>query len=158
MKLAKRKLSGREKDEAAVQLLEKLREQLHGGNLTVVRQTAFHLSWLQEDGMEILKEALLLPESSRKTKNAASYGLRKMRGRMSKPALTILQQGAEGSDPIIAKICKNALDVYHNKSHKPRRGKFRKKRAPKFEIRDIPSGNARKTNRSRRIARYTAPK
>ena len=158
MKLAKRKLSGREKDEAAAQLLEKLREQLHSSNLTVVRQTAFHLSWLQEDGMEILKEALFLPESSRKTKNAASYGLRKMRGRMSKPALAVLQQGAEGPDPAIAKVCKNALDVFHNKNPKPRRGKGRKRRTPKFEIRDIPSGNARRGNRSRRLVRHSAPK
>lgn len=154
MKLAKRKLTGREKDEAATQLLEKLREQLHSGSLTVIRQTAFHLSWLQEDGMEILKEALFLKDSSRKTKNAASYGLRKMRGRMAKPALDILKQGAKNEDRVISKICKNALDVYHNKGPKPRRFKPRKKRSPKFEIRDIPSGNVRKANRSRRFARH----
>ena len=103
MKLAKRQLTGREKDEAAVQLLEELREQLHMGNLTVVRQTAFHLSWLQEDGFEILKEGLFSKESPRKTKNAASYGLRKMRGRMAKPALEMLKQGAEDTDRAISK-------------------------------------------------------
>jgi hypothetical protein len=158
MKLAKRKLSGREKDEAAVQLLEKLREQLHAGNLTVVRQTAFHLSWLQEDGLEILKEALFLPESSRKTKNAASYGLRKMRGRMAKPALEVLRQGTESPDPAIVKVCKNALDVFHNRGPKPRRAKQRKRRTSKFEIRDIPSGNTRRSSRSRRLARHTPPR
>jgi len=158
MKLAKRKLTGREKDEAAVQLLEKLREQLHTGNLTVVRQTAFHLSWLQEDGLEILREGLFSKESPRKTKNAASYGLRKMRGRMAKPALEMLKQGAEDADRSIAKICKNALDVLHNKNPKPRRYKPQKRRGPKFEIRDIPSGNARKSNRSRRVVRHSAPR
>ena len=161
MRLAKRKLTGREKDEAAVQLLERLREQLHMGNLTVVRQTAFHLSWLQEDGMEILKEGLFSKESPRKTKNAASYGLRKMRGRMAKPALELLKQGAEDSDRsmAISKICKNALDVFHNKNPKPRRfNKPQRKRGPRFEIRDIPSGNVRTSNRPRRVVRHNAPR
>jgi hypothetical protein len=158
MKLAKRKLTGREKDEAAVQLLERLREQLHTGNLTVVRQTAFHLSWLQEDGMAILKEGLFSKESPRKTKNAASYGLRKMRGRMAKPALELLKQGAEDDDRSISKICKNALDVFHNKNPKPRRFKPQKKRTSKFEIRDIPSGNVRRSNRPRRAVRHNSPR
>jgi len=158
MRLAKRKLTGREKDEAAVQLLERLREQLHTGNLTVVRQTAFHLSWLQEDGLEILKEGLFSKESPRKTKNAASYGLRKMRGRMAKPALELLKQGAEDDDRIVSKICKNALDVFHNKAPKPRRFKHKKKRASRFEIRDIPSGNVRKSNRPRRVVKHSTPR
>ena len=156
MKLAKRKLTGREKDEAAVQLLERLREQLHTGNLTVVRQTAFHLSWLQEDGMEIPKEGLFSKESPRKTKNAASYGLRKMRGRMAKPALELLKQGAEDDDQSISKICKNALDVFHNKNPKPKRFKRQKKRTSRFEIRDIPSGNVRRSNRPRRVVRHNS--
>ncbi len=156
MKLAKRKLSGREKDEAAIQLLEKLRDQLHTGNLTVVRQTAFHLSWLQEDGLDILREGLFSKESPRKTKNAASYGLRKMRGRMAKPALEMLKQGAEDDDRTVAKICKNALEVFHNKNPKPRRPKPQRKRGPKFEIRDIPSGNTRKSKRPRRVVRHDA--
>jgi hypothetical protein len=159
MKLAKRQLTGREKDEAAVELLENLRDQLHTGNLTVVRQTAFHLSWLQEDGFEILREGLFSKESPRKTKNASSYGLRKMRGRMAKPALEMLKQGAEDTDRSISKICKNALDVFHNKNSKPKRyNRPQRKRGPRFEIRDIPSGNVRTSNRPRRIVRHTAPR
>lgn len=143
MKLGKRKLSGREKDEAAIALLETLREQLHSSNTTVARQTAFNLSWLQEDGFDILKEALFFSKSKR-TKNAATYGLRKMRGRMSKPGLALIEEGAQGEDPVTAEICKSALDVYHNR-HKPKRYVPQKKRpASRFEIRDLPARGARK--------------
>ena len=156
MKLAKRKLTGREKDEAAIQLLEKLREQLHTGSITVTRQTAFHLSWLQEDGLEILQEALFSRTSSRRTKNAASYGLRKMRGRMAKLGLNVLKEGTDCPDPIIARTCRNALDVYHNKgTYKPRRSSHRKKRSPRFEIRDVPARDSRRPNRSRRYVRHS---
>ncbi len=137
MKLAKRKLSGREKDEAAIELLATLREQLHSSNTTVARQTAFNLSWLQEDGFDILKEALFLSKSKR-TKNAATYGLRKMRGRMAKPGLTLIEEGAKGDDPVTAEICTSALEVYHNR-HKPKRYVPAKKRASRFEIREVPA-------------------
>ena len=140
MKLGRRKLSGREKDDAAIELLATLREQLHSTNTTVARQTGFNLSWLQEDGFDILKEALFLSKSKR-TKNAATYGLRKMRGRMSKPGLALIEQGAEGDDPVTAEICKSALDVYH-KRHKPRRPMPQKKRTGRFEIRDLPPRGA----------------
>lgn len=141
MKLGKRKVSGREKDEAAIELLGTLREQLHSTNTTVARQTAFNLSWLQEDGLDILKEALFLSKSKR-TKNAATYGLRKMRGRMSKPGLALIEEGAQGDDPVTAEICKSALDVYHNR-HKPKRPAPRKKRTSRFEIRDVPPRGSR---------------
>ncbi|MCP4456191.1 MAG: hypothetical protein GY809_32435 [Planctomycetes bacterium] len=142
MKLGKRKLSGREKDEAAIELLVTLREQLHSTNTTVARQTAFNLSWLQEDGFDILKEALFLTKSKR-TKNAATYGLRKMRGRMSKPGLSLIEQGAEGDDPVTAEICKSALDVYHNR-HKPRRPVPQKRRTSRIEIREVPPRGSRR--------------
>jgi hypothetical protein len=150
MRLEKRKPSGREKDEASLQLLEKLREQLHSSNLTVVRQTAFNLSWLQEDGLDILKEALLL-ESSRKTKGAASYGLRKMRGRMRKPARDVLVEGTTSRDPLTAETCRNALRVMDQK--KPS-GKFKKPRrsgSPRFEIRDLPPKGAKTYTKSKRF-------
>jgi len=142
MKLGKRKISGREKDEAAIELLATLREQLHSTNTTVARQTAFNLSWLQEDGFDILKEALHLSKSKR-TKNAATYGLRKMRGRMAKPGLALIEEGAEGDDPVTAEICKSALDVYHNR-HKPKRYTPPKKRSARFEIRDLPPRGSRR--------------
>ena len=148
MKLGKRKLSGREKDEAAIELLVTLREQLHSTNTTVARQTAFNLSWLQEDGFDILKEALFLTKSKR-TKNAATYGLRKMRGRMSKPGLALIEEGAQGDDPVTAEICKSALDVYHNR-HKPKRPVPHKKRTSRFEIRDLPSRGSRPRAYARR--------
>lgn len=141
MKLEKRKLSGREKDEAAIELLERLREQLHSSNTTIARQTAFNLSWLQEDGFDILKEALFTSKSKR-TKNAATYGLRKMRGRMSKPGLALIEEGAQGDDPVTAEICKSALEVYHNR-HVPRRPAPPKRRS-RFEIKDLPPRGSRR--------------
>lgn len=149
MRLEKRKPSGREKDEASLQLLEKLREQLHTSNLTVVRQTAFNLSWLQEDGLDILKEALLL-ESSRKTKGAAAYGLRKMRGRMRKPARDVLIEGTTARDAVTSETCRNALRVMDH----PRPSKYRKPRrpsSPRFEIRDLPAKGAKTFNKSKRF-------
>ena len=84
-----KKTTGREKDEAAVKLLEKLRDQLHSSDASNRRRAAFNLSWLQEDGLEILKDALFGSDPVT-TKNAAAYGLRKMRGRMKKMALDVL--------------------------------------------------------------------
>jgi len=155
MKLDKRKLSGREKDQAAIELLEKLREQLYSSNLTVVRQSAFHLSWMQEDGLDILKEALY-SVASKRTKNAATYGLRKMRGRMTKPALAVLEEGAESSDAAIAQICKNALDVLHNKRSKSKRAAPRRRRPHRFEIRELPARGPRRTVKPRRYVRHSA--
>lgn len=157
MKLGKRKLSGREKDDAAIELLEKLREQLYGSSMTVVRQTAFHLSWLQEDGLDILKEALYA-DVPKRTKGAASYGLRKMRGRMIKLALAVLKEGSESSDPATAEICSNALDVYHHRRTRPKRSFSPRKRRPRIEIRELPARGSKRPNRSgspRRFVRHT---
>jgi hypothetical protein len=150
MRLEKRKPSGREKDEAALQLLEKLREQLYSSNLTIIRQTAFNLSWLQEDGLDILKEALLL-DTPRKTKGAAAYGLRKMRGRMRKPSRDVLVEGTTSRDGATAEICRNALRVMDTKKAG---GKFKRPRRPsssRFEIRDLPPKGAKTFNKSRRF-------
>lgn len=110
MESERRKLSGREKDEAAIRLLERLREQLHLSDASSRRRAAFHLSWMQEDGMEILKDALFgsLPAT---TKNAAAYGLRKMRGRMKKIALEVLKQGLKRRDGSTREVCRNALQL-----------------------------------------------
>jgi hypothetical protein len=85
MKLQERKPSGREKDEAAIALLAKLREKLHSEEISLARKAAFNLSWLQEDGLDILLEALF-GSFPRDTKKAAAYGLRSMNGRMRKLA------------------------------------------------------------------------
>ena len=154
MRLSKRIPTGREKDEEAVQLLEKLREQLHFSNLTLMRQTAYNLSWLQEDGLDILKEAIF-SDSSRKTKVAAAYGLRKMRGRMRKPAIEILHSGAEHENRGISLVCKNAINVLKNKrSHKRRPGLNRRRQRPRFEIKDVSPSSASGNRRSIRPRRH----
>lgn len=145
MRLEKRQPSGREKDDAALELLEKLREQLYCSNISTIRQSAFHLSWMQEDGLEILREALL-GDTPRRTKSAAAYGLRKMRGRMRKRAEGILHEGTSHSDPLTAEISRNALIVIR-KSKAPPKHIARSEGKPKgrFEIRSIPSkGHPRK--------------
>ena len=69
------------KDEASIKLLEKLKRQLHSSNASIRRRAAFNLSWMQEDGLEILKD-ILLGDFSVTAQNASAYGLRKMQGRM----------------------------------------------------------------------------
>lgn len=137
MRLEKRKLSGREKDEASAKLLAKLREQLYCSNISTIRQSAFNLSWMQEDGLDILREALF-GSSPRRTKGAAAYGLRKMRGRMRKLAEDVLVEGLKHPDHKTAEICGNALIVLKRGkgtgkwSRRPRRGNAR------IDIREIP--------------------
>ncbi|UCD49636.1 MAG: hypothetical protein JSW27_19150 [Phycisphaerales bacterium] len=141
MRLEKRKPSGREKDEASVKFLAKLREQLYSSNISTIRQSAFNLSWMQEDGLDILREALF-SDSPRRTKGAAAYGLRKMRGRMRKLAEEVLIEGLKHPDGKTAEICGNALIVLKRGKGTgkwPRRAKRRSGRGPKLEIREIPT-------------------
>ncbi|MEN6338041.1 MAG: hypothetical protein ABFE01_27615 [Phycisphaerales bacterium] len=138
MKLEKRQPSGREKDEAAVELLDNLREQLYSTNISTVRQSAFHLSWMQEDGLDILREALLT-DTPRRAKSAAAYGLRKMRGRMKKRAEETLTEGTTSPDRLTAEISRNALTVIKRAKTAPRRPpRPAGKRPGKFEIREVP--------------------
>ncbi len=138
MKLEKRTPSGREKDEASIEMLAKLREQLHGTNVSTVRQSAFNLSWMQEDGLDILKEALF-GRSSRRTKGAAAYGLRKMRGRMRQKAEEVLVEGLKHPDSKTAEICGNALIVLKRGKSAAKVPKRRRPKKPRFEIREIPA-------------------
>jgi hypothetical protein len=138
MRLEKRKPSGRERDEEALKLLAKLREQLYSSNISVVRQSAFNLSWMQEDGLDILTEALF-GNSPRRTKGAAAYGLRKMRGRMRKRAEETLVEGLKHPDGKTAEICGNALIVLKRGKSGARPGRFAKSKKPKFQIREIPN-------------------
>jgi len=108
MQLGRRKPSGREKDEAALKLLERLREQLYSSNPSTRRQAAFCLSWKQEDGMEILQEALFSKFPTR-VKNAAAYGLRSMRGRMKKMSIEVFKQCLLNGDIAAKGVCRNAL-------------------------------------------------
>lgn len=150
MRLEKRQPSGREKDEAALELLEKLREQLYSTNISTVRKSAFHLSWMQEDGLDILREALL-NDTPRRTKSAAAYGLRKMRGRMRKHAEATLIEGTTSPDRLTAEISRNALVVIKKsktatKQPPPQVGKH----PGKFEIRDIPAKKRSRKQSQRR--------
>ena len=110
MKLEKRIPSGREKDEAAIELLGKLREKLHSENVSTARLAAFNLSWKQEDGLDILKETLVGP-FSRTAKKAAAYGLRSMKGRMKKLAVEVLKDGLKHSDRTTRAACEKALSA-----------------------------------------------
>lgn len=110
MKIGKRKATGREVDEAALKRLEELRAKVHTDNVSAARNAASNLSWLQEDGYEILKEALL-EGSSRVARIAAAYGLRKMRGRMKKKALELLEQGRKSRKEEVRNVCTRALEL-----------------------------------------------
>ncbi len=154
MKLDKRKPSGREKDMKSLEELETLREQLYGSNLTTVRQCAFHLSWLQEDGLEILKEAIY-SNASRRTKGAASYGIRKMRGRMRGPAKQVLVEGTKHDNKETAEICRNALRVLEDPKGAQRAHRNRKRRSSRIEIRDISPRRKRGVRHSQHHNRYS---
>lgn len=145
MRLEKRKPSGREKDEASIKLLAQLREKLYSEHIGNARRAAFNLSWMQEDGLDILKEAVF-SRASRRTKSAAAYGLRKMRGRMEKAALEVLSQGLKHPDRTAAAVCENALLVLKGKA--PRKFPSKQKtRAGKFEIRQVPAKGRRRVIR-----------
>jgi len=137
MRLGKRQPSGREKDEASIKLLAKLREQLYSSNISTVRQSAFNLSWMQEDGLDILKEGLL-GDTPRRVRSAAAYGLRKMRGRMRKRADEVLMEGLSHQDPKTAEIARNALIVLKKGKAAGKRPGRPRPRGGKFEIKEIP--------------------
>ena len=133
MKLEKRKPSGREKDEASIQLLEQLREKLYITDISAARRAAFVLSWQQEDGLDILKEALY-NDSPKITKIAAVYGLRSMHGRMKKMALDVLEKGLKHRRTAIREACDHALTLANQK-----KGQFvsEKPKGGKIEIREV---------------------
>ncbi len=144
MELEKRKLSGREKDEASIKLLRKLREQLYSSDASNRRRAAYKLSWMQEDGLDILKTALF-GNCPVPTRNAAAYGLRKMRGRMKKMALNVLQKGLKHQDASTKEICRNALQLLGQKV--PKEAVPKKPPVSHLRIKEIP----RKSSPRRRV-------
>ncbi len=134
MESERRILTGREKDEAAVKLLEKLKEQLRSSDASNRRKAAFNLSWMQEDGLEILKEALMGGDLIT-TKNAAAYGLRKMRGRMKKVAMEVLNQGLRHPNSSTRQVSESALQLLGQKV--PAGSAQKKPAAKKSRIREI---------------------
>ncbi len=148
MKLEKRKPTGREKDQEAIELLEQLREKLYSDNSSIARRSAFNLAWMQEDGLEILAEALL-KSPSRRTKCAACYGLRRMHGRMKKLGRMVLDEGTKSNDIEIRTACQRAVDLLEHgpPKHKPHRGSRSKVRIKEY----------RHKKRGRRIS-HTSPR
>ena len=143
METEKRKNSGREKDESSVHLLSKLQGQLHSSNASIRRRAAFNLSWMQEDGLDILKN-ILYGDYVVTSKNAAAYGLRKMQGRMKKMAIDVLKEGLKQHNGSTCDICRSALQLLGYKI--PEEFLPKKKVTRKTRVKDI----SRK-NRPRRI-------
>ena len=136
--MEKRELSGREKDEASIKLLRKLREQLYSSDASIRRRAAYKLSWMQEDGLDILK-AVLFGNCPVPSKNAAAYGLRKMRGRMKKMSLEVLEEGLKHRDNAIKGICRNALQMLGQKV--PKMAAPKKPPVSHLAIRELPNKN-----------------
>jgi hypothetical protein len=163
MKLKKRVPSGREKDQAAIIKLEQLREKVYAENPSVARHAAFNLSWMQEDGYDILKEALF-GTACRATKGAAAYGLRKMRGRMKKNGIALLVEGLRHSNEGTRQVCARALILekeskeqatqqQHQPDSQPQfKPKFRPKFKPQFKISEISHKSMRERPRNGREA------
>jgi len=138
MEVENKELSDREKEEASIKLLKKLREQLYSSDASNRRRAAYKLSWMQEDGLDILK-AVLFGNCPVPSKNAAAYGLRKMRGRMKKMALEVLEQGLKHRDNAIRGICRNALQMLGQKV--PKMAAPKKPPVSHLAIRELPNKN-----------------
>ncbi|MBL7214537.1 MAG: hypothetical protein ISS71_02530 [Phycisphaerae bacterium] len=108
--MSDKKPSERQRDEATVALLKKLREKLLSDHISTARVAAYRLSWLQEDGLAILKEALF-GKYPRTAKKASAYGLRNMKGRMKKMAAEVLEQGLNHSDRTTQAACLKSLQL-----------------------------------------------
>jgi len=128
--------SDRGRNEISVERLKQLRENLYSRNISFARRAAFSLSWMQEDGLDILKKALF-GDSPRKTKTAAAYGLRSMRGRMKKMAMKTLKQGSKNQDSDTRELCRNSLSLIGARTPEESLSQ-QKGRAHKVEIKEIP--------------------
>ncbi|MHC4987588.1 MAG: hypothetical protein ACYTFX_03695, partial [Planctomycetota bacterium] len=100
----------RERDPATIEKLKLLRQKLMSDNISYARVAAFQLSWLQEDGMAVLQEALFgnYPQTAKK---AAAYGIRSMRGRMKKVAVEVLEKGIAHQDKLTREVSKTSLGL-----------------------------------------------
>jgi hypothetical protein len=147
----------RKRDEATIEKLKQLRQKLMSPDISRARVAGFQLSWLQEDGMAVLQEALFgnYPQT---TKRAAAYGMRSMRGRMKTVAVEVLEKGVEHQDRVTQNVSKTSLGLMRGEItiKPPRRkpkpyGKRPQSKAPqsrapqskapqsKREIRSVPS-------------------
>ncbi len=100
----------RQRDEATIELLRKLREKLLSDDISTARLAAFELARKQEDGLTILSEALF-GNYPRTAKKAAAYGMRRMNGRMRKMGLEVLQQGLKHRDRTTKAACIKSISL-----------------------------------------------
>jgi hypothetical protein len=114
-----KKPGGAEKDAAAIERLRQLREKLLSDDIEAARVAGFNLSWMQEDGLAILKEALF-GNYSRTTKKAAAYGLRSMHGRMKSLGAEVLEQGLSHRDKTTRDACAKSIAII--KGEAPKKG------------------------------------
>jgi hypothetical protein len=105
-----KELTDSEKHEAALERLRQFRVKLFSDDISTARLAGFNLSWMQEDGLAILKEALF-GNYPRTAKKAAAYGLRSMHGRMKKLGAEALEQGRGHSDRMTREACVKALAI-----------------------------------------------
>jgi hypothetical protein len=137
----------RERDPATIEKLKQLRQKLMSDNISYARVAAFQLSWLQEDGMAVLQEALFgnYPQTAKK---AAAYGIRSMRGRMKKVAVEVLEKGITHQDRTTREVSKTSLGLMRGEitikapKRKPMPGGKRpqgQKPHSKRQIRSVPS-------------------
>ena len=144
MNLGKRKPSGRETDQAAIECLELLREKLYSEDISIARRAAFNLSRMQEDGLEILKE-VLFGNFPRTAKIAAAYGLRRMQGRMKRMALEVLEQGLKHRDNNTRTVCEKALLLIKERAAVKPLTERKKPTMGRIEIKEISSKGAKKS-------------
>jgi len=104
------KSSQRQRSEASVELLRKLKEKLLSDDISTARLAGLNLSWKQEDGLAILTEALF-GNYPRTTKKAAAYGLRSMNGRMQKMGAEVLEQGLRHRDRTTKATCIKSISL-----------------------------------------------
>lgn len=98
------------RDEQTIAKLKDLSQKLLSGDINKARLAAHQLSWMQEDGFTLLKMALF-GRYNRDTKKAAAYGLRRMKGRMKKAAIALLQEGLNDRDRMTKAASKKALQL-----------------------------------------------
>ena len=140
------------KDEATLERLKKLRHKVLTGDISTARRGAYQLSWLQEDGLIILKEALF-GDYTREAKKAAAYGLRNMKGRMKKMAVEVLEQGKKHRDRTTQAACIKSLQIMRGEVPPQKsapRGKSKRKirdTRPKSGNRKDPVSTRRSGNR-----------
>jgi hypothetical protein len=136
---------GVEKDAEALEKLRQLREKLLSDDISTARVAGFNLSWMQEDGLAILKE-VLFGDYSRTAKKAAAYGLRSMHGRMKTMSAEVLTQGLGHRDRTTRNACAKSLALM--KGQAGDKGESEKKRIEEIRAKKRPRSQSPRRKRS----------